>query len=385
MPQLTEGKTEYVQGSGQKPYELKSSGGVYSCSCPAWRNQKIAIDQRTCKHLRQFCGSAAEDARVVGRGATVAAPMPMQSQAVAVPAMKTAKTAAQVKGVDVQAVIDNAAREGRQLRPDEKAKIAGPPVLLAHPYEPADDFSVAGWWYSEKLDGVRAYWDGTNFISRQGNIFHAPDWFKRGLPDHPLDGELYMGRGKFQETMSVVRSFDAGLRWQHVQYVCFDMPHMSMTPFEDRMYALRKALAVPEGMEHYFRVLEQKRVDSHDHLMELLAEYEALGAEGLMIRRPGSFYEVGRSHTIYKVKPFKDAEAEVVGHFAGKGRHRGAMGGLHLRMPSGVEFDLGTGFDDAERDAKKFPVGTLVQYSYTELTKDGKPKCAAFLRIRPRE
>jgi len=31
---------------------------------------------------------------------------------------------------------------------------------------------------SEKLDGVRAFWNGNDFYSRAGNKFNAPDWFK---------------------------------------------------------------------------------------------------------------------------------------------------------------------------------------------------------------
>ena len=52
MPDLQDGETAEMQGSGAKPYVLKYTSGVYSCSCPAWRNPSIAIEQRTCKHLK---------------------------------------------------------------------------------------------------------------------------------------------------------------------------------------------------------------------------------------------------------------------------------------------------------------------------------------------
>ena len=64
MPDLADGESFFMQGSGSKPYELKNTGGVYSCSCPAWRNQSIAIEQRTCKHLRQLRGDQAEQDRI---------------------------------------------------------------------------------------------------------------------------------------------------------------------------------------------------------------------------------------------------------------------------------------------------------------------------------
>jgi DNA ligase 1 len=64
MPDLRDGESIDMQGSGSRPYVLKNVGGVYSCSCPAWRNQSVAIEKRTCKHLRKLRGDAAEEARI---------------------------------------------------------------------------------------------------------------------------------------------------------------------------------------------------------------------------------------------------------------------------------------------------------------------------------
>ena len=66
MPDLQDGETIEMQGSGAKPYVLKNTGGVYSCSCPAWRNQSLAIEKRTCKHLRKLRGDGAEESRIGG-------------------------------------------------------------------------------------------------------------------------------------------------------------------------------------------------------------------------------------------------------------------------------------------------------------------------------
>src|SRR5204862_6869700 len=172
MPDLADGEITHIQGSGSKPYELKNTGGVYSCSCPAWRNQSIAIEKRTCKHLRKLRGDAAETERVGS----------------AFPARKPAG-------------------EG-----DDETGDKGPPLLLAHVWE--NDIDLAGWWMSEKLDGVRAYWDGERFISRLGNEFHAPDWFAKGLPETPLDGELWVERKAFQKTVSIVRRQDKSDHWK---------------------------------------------------------------------------------------------------------------------------------------------------------------------------
>tara|TARA_B100001964_G_C14150696_1_gene561900 strand:- start:1026 stop:1271 length:246 start_codon:yes stop_codon:yes gene_type:complete len=74
--------------------------------------------------------------------------------------------------------------------------------------------NINGWWMSEKLDGVRGYWTGNKLISRQGNSFHAPEWFTRNFPSIPLDGELWTEREQFQELVTIVRRESAGTDWE---------------------------------------------------------------------------------------------------------------------------------------------------------------------------
>ena len=188
-----------MQGSGSKPYVLKNTGGVYSCTCPAWRNQSTAIERRTCKHLRKLRGDAAEEARLGG----------------ALPQRPVRKAEDGTEG-------------------DEKA---GPPLLLAESWDNAAD--LADWWMSEKLDGVRAYWDGSQFLSRQGNLYHAPAWFTDGLPSVALDGELWIDRKKFQRTVSIVRRQDKSDLWKEVRFLVFDAPS-APGGFEDRMKFLEE-------------------------------------------------------------------------------------------------------------------------------------------------
>ncbi len=415
MTQWADGEIKQVQGSGKKPYELKFVGGVYSCSCPAWRNQSVAIDKRTCKHLKQIRGPAVEDARVNGTSAP--SPVPA-TPTVTVSGLKFFGCACERNstcdvahdpqecacamcsgnGVTKEeriALMEKAV--GRKLRPDEKTKLNGPPVLLAHMFEDSD-VDPTGWWMSEKLDGVRAWWDGKNFISRQGNIFHAPDWFKKDLPDHLLDGELWMGRKKFQETISVVKSVDAGERWRQVQYVIFDAPHLNL-PFEERMAFLNKTFGcrsknscavrpqISSGNSvrpFRFQVHTQWPVRSREHLLQELNDLVADGAEGVMVRKPGSMYEAGRSHTLLKVKPWRDAEAEVIGHEPGKGRHKGRLGALVVRTPEGIEFNIGTGLSDADRQNPP-KLGKKITYRFMEKTDAGVPKGASFVCVRDYE
>ena len=384
---LNPGESTDVKGSGAKPYVIKNVDGmIWSCTCPAWKNSGGALNKKSCKHIRKVHGEAAELARIGG----TASPSPSPSPSPRVAAAQAAPVAAQPHGgmhdgrvitADAeyaQSVIDRAAAEGRDLRQDEKAKLFGPPVLLANSFEDFPDMDPVGWLYSEKLDGVRAYWDGRNFISRQGNIYNAPDWFKVGLPTTTLDGELWIGRKMFQKTISVVRSDDWGAGAKLVKYVIYDAPSRNET-FELRL----------KYIEELCDSMNQLRFIAHGHspvrsraqLDADLKQVSAAGAEGLMLRKPGSLYEACRSNTLLKVKLFQDTEGLVIGHKPGKKKHTGVMGALVIRMPSGVEFDLGTGFSDADR--KNPPkIGESVTFRFTELTDDGKPKCTSFIAVR---
>ncbi len=341
---LEDGESIEVSGSGSARYRLKNTGGAYSCSCPAWRNQGGPPERRTCKHLRALRGDEAESARL---GAPVAASPRAPSAARA--ASEAADTA-----------------EG-----------AEPPLLLAHSWDGTADLD--GYWMSEKLDGVRAYWDGERFLSRLGNVFHVPDWFKAGLPtDVPLDGELFSGRKAFQRTVSIVRRQDRGEAWREISYVMFDAPALK-APFEERIARVEE---VANGLgAHHVRAHPHERCRGTAHLREELARVEALGGEGLMLRKPGSFYEVGRSSTLLKVKSFFDREARVVGHVPGAGRHAGRLGALACELPDGTRFSIGTGLSDAERRNPP-PIGAIVTFRYQELSNDGVPRFPSYVGVR---
>ncbi|MGL6075887.1 MAG: DNA ligase [Fimbriiglobus sp.] len=334
MADLADGESQEMQGSGSKPYILKNVGGVYSCTCPAWRNQSVGIERRTCKHLRKLRGDAAEEERLAGFG--------------------TALPAKPVKAAG------------------EKA---GPPLLLAESYAHTDP---AGWWMSEKLDGVRAYWDGQQFISRLGNQYHAPEWFTAGLPNHPLDGELWIGRKAFQKTVGIVKRQDKPKTWEEVKYVLFDAPGIEK-PFEARLEFLQNAVATWKNP--YTSILEQVVCQNKEMLTTRLAEVESLGAEGLMLRQPGSKYVVGRSSTLLKVKSFLDADALVIGYEAGKGKHKGKTGSLLCELPNGKKFNVGTGLSDAERAAPP-EIGTTIIFRYQELSDDGIPRFPSYVGVR---
>jgi len=330
MADLEDGESVEMKGSGAKPYVLKNVGGVYSCSCPAWRNQSLPIERRTCKHLRKLRGDQAELDRIGGE----LPPKPLK----------------------------------------EAEETAGPPLLLAHAWDNATD--LTGWWMSEKLDGVRAYWDGKQFLSRLGNPFLAPDWFVEGLPASPLDGELWIGRKRFQRTVSIVRRQDRSDHWKEVRFLVFDAPQQS-GDFEGRLEFLADCLR-PER-QPYALVHEHRRCAGLEQLRKELARIESLGGEGLMLRQPRSVYEVGRSLTLLKVKTFHDSEAVVIDHQPGKGKHVGKLGALVVKLADGTEFSVGTGFSDAER-ASPPPVGSAITFRYQELSEAGVPRFPSFVR-----
>lgn len=249
------------------------------------------------------------------------------------------------------------------------------PAMLAQVWQPGMD--VQGWWMSEKLDGVRGYWTGERLVSRAGNALAAPDWFTEHFPPVPLDGELWTGRGQFSEVVSIVRRKAPHDGWKSVRYMIFDAPRAE-GGFEQRLEFAREWFRTHPNP--YVAVIEHKVCDGEEHLRNRLAEVEALGGEGLILRQPASAYMVGRSATILKVKTFQEADAVVLEHLPGSGRNAGRMGSLRVEMSNGVRFAIGTGFTDAERDDPP-PVGSTVQFKHQGFTKSGIPRFASFLRV----
>ena len=252
-----------------------------------------------------------------------------------------------------------------------------PPLLLAKPY--ADDIDVRDYWVSEKLDGVRAYWDGRRLLSRRGNVFQAPAWFTEGFPPHPLDGELWLGRGAFEATVSAVRKQrPVAAEWRQLSYQVFELPGAA-GDFTRRLARLERIVAAVNSP--YLKLIPHQRLKDQAALQGKLDEVVAGGGEGLMLHRADSLYETGRSNALLKLKTYEDAEAVVIAHLPGKGRNLGRLGALLVEMPDGRQFKIGSGFSDQERENPP-PVGALVTYKYYGLSRRGIPRFASFLRIR---
>lgn len=256
------------------------------------------------------------------------------------------------------------------------AEPGSPGLLLANVWNPSID--PTGWWMSEKYDGLRGFWDGKKLWSRKGHPLQAPDYFLAELPkDVALDGELWMGRGKFEATISTVLAQTPDERWRQVRFMVFDAPEAKGT-FEQRMEFLRATLPTKNT---FAKPVPQERCQGAKHLLAERDRVVVLGGEGLMLRQPESAYEARRSPTLLKVKPHDDAEATVTGHLPGKGKFAGKLGAVRVRTDDGREFSIGTGFTDAQRESPP-AVGTVITYRYRGRTAKGLPRFPSFLRVR---
>jgi DNA ligase-1 len=253
-----------------------------------------------------------------------------------------------------------------------------PPVMLANVYR--SDTSLADYLVSEKLDGVRGYWDGEKLLTRGGERIEAPGWFTTGWPDFPLDGELWVGRGQFASAVSIVRQRtpdDAA--WRTLRFMVFDLP-AHPGPFAERSAALKSLLA---GLAlPWVHPVEQFKVVDRAGLRVAFDRVVRNGGEGLMLHRAASLYQAGRSDDLLKLKPYQDAEARVIAHLPGKGKHQGVLGALLVETAEGLRFRIGTGFSDAERRNPPAPE-SWVTYRYIGLNEDsGIPRFASFMRVR---
>ena len=237
---------------------------------------------------------------------------------------------------------------------------------------------VTGWVASEKLDGIRGYWDGRHLYTRKGMRLHPPPWFTRNFPPFELDGELWSGRGEFELIQSVVLDKLPGRGWKKITYNIFEVPNQPGNFFSRLQTAKRWFADHPNPA---VRIIPQIPLRGTNQLDRFFRDVESKGGEGVVVRDPESAYHTGRSPRILKVKRARDMEGRVLAVNPGKGKYAGAMGSLTLVLENGRRFRLGTGFTDQMRRHPPRP-GAVVTFRYRGFTKNGIPKFASFLRIR---
>ena len=249
-------------------------------------------------------------------------------------------------------------------------------VLLAKTAPASID--PAGYLVSEKLDGVRALWDGKVLRFRSGRLIATPAWFTAKLPETPLDGELWLGRGQFDALSGAVRKVKpVDAEWQKISYMVFELPAGS-GDFKDRALALDSIVNTAAWPQ--LQAIEQTAIANRATLQAKLDDVVQGGGEGLILHLANAPVATGRSDALLKLKPEQDAEAVVVGHVAGKGKYARKTGALDVKTTDGQRFKLGTGLSDVQR---KHPpaIGSTVTYTYRDLTSSGKPRFASFLRV----
>lgn len=252
-----------------------------------------------------------------------------------------------------------------------------PAIQLPKTYQQGID--ISHYWVSEKLDGVRAYWDGTRLISKAGNGFNAPAWFSAGFPNQAMDGELWISRNRFDEVSGIVRTYKPNEQdWQRVKFMIFDLPAAKgdFTARIKQMVEITRQTKSP-----YLKMISQFKVADTEKLDSLLKSVVAKGGEGLMLHRSNALYIVGRNANVLKLKQYYDSEAVVLKHIPGKGKYKNKMGALLVKNNEGVVFRIGSGFSDIERE-NPAKIGTVITYKYYGKTKNNKPRFASFMRIR---
>lgn len=243
-------------------------------------------------------------------------------------------------------------------------------------YQGTED--IKNWVMSEKLDGIRGYWDGKRFQTRKGNQIHPPKWFINNFPPFELDGELWSDRNSFEFIQSVVLDKKPSSDWRKITYNIFEVPN-AKGDFSSR---LKKAKVwFSEHQNSYAVIIPQIIIKDREHLQQFLKEIESKGGEGVIVKNPKAFYHTGRSPHILKVKNFEDMEGTVISVNPGKGRLKNLMGSLTIQLENGLVFKLGTGFSDTFRKNPPAP-GTIVTFKHYGFTKNKKPKFASFMRVR---
>ncbi|WP_430472205.1 DNA ligase [Wielerella bovis] len=249
---------------------------------------------------------------------------------------------------------------------------AKPDLILAKEYRQQN---IKGWMMSEKVDGVRAYWDGKQLISRQGNVFTPPAGFTRDFPPFAVDGELYAGRGTFERVSVAVRSSSGD--WRGIRLHIFDVPHAKGS-LKQRLAVAQKYITAHPNINMV--VLPQIEVRDIQHARQFLRQIEQGGGEGVMLRNPSTAYVGGRSDNLLKLKSAHDAECVVTKHHQGKGKYADMLGAISCKNELG-EFRIGSGFTDADRRNPP-KIGSVITYKYRGFTSKGLPRFATYWRKR---
>ena len=248
-------------------------------------------------------------------------------------------------------------------------------------YEVAE---INKYYISEKLDGVRGYWNGKQLITRQGNQINTPTWFTKHWPSHPMDGELWLKRNQFQALLSCVSKQHPEENeliscWKNIRLMIFDLPEHSGI-FSARVKNMHEIIA--KNSSPYLAMIDQVQFNDVLDLDNKLNNVIAKQGEGLMLHLASAHYKIGRNPALMKLKKHQDAEAIIIGHTKGKGKYQQQLGAIKVKTAAGIIFKIGSGFSDYQRTNPP-EIGTIITFKYNGLTQAGIPRFARFWRIKP--
>ncbi|BAS67182.1 DNA ligase [Bathymodiolus septemdierum thioautotrophic gill symbiont] len=252
-----------------------------------------------------------------------------------------------------------------------------PDLFLLKTYD--DKKSVVGWVKSEKLDGIRGFWNGEQLLTRGGQQIMAPDWFVENYPPFSIDGELWTKRGNFEEISSIVRRKNPDERWHKISHQIFEVPNQD-GGLLNRLKVLRNYLKNQANTP--IKIIKQYPITHQNQVKKFLRDIVHKGGEGVVVRNPNTAYQTGRLSSALKVKQYFDTECVVTEILPGKGKYTDKMGSPLCKTKDGTMVKIGSGFTDVQRENPP-TIGTSVTFKYYDLTKKGKFKYPVFLRVRP--
>jgi len=246
-----------------------------------------------------------------------------------------------------------------------------PNLLLLKTYK---DQNTTNWVMSEKLDGIRAYWDGNQLLTRNGKKIYAPKWFTKDYPSFKIDGELWTKRDDFENISSIVRDKIPDENWSQIKHYIFEVPNAKGGLFQ-------RLSKVKPYENDYIKILPQIIIKDIEHQKSYLNEIELKKGEGIVVRNPNALYINKRTSQALKVKNFKDTECRIIGFTKGKGKYLDKVGAIICQLPNQIKFKIGSGMDDNFRNNPP-KIGTNITFKYQNFTKYGKPRFPVYLRIR---
>ncbi len=248
----------------------------------------------------------------------------------------------------------------------------------------ASEINIEEYYVSEKLDGIRGYWDGRVLYSRQGYQIVTPDWFIENLGEKPLDGEIWLGRQTFQALSGLIASNDINdPLWNEVTYQIFDLP-AEKGDFKARVEIMRQYIQDLSLHNPHLKMVPQLKIATLTELDLRLAEIVASGGEGLMLHHENAKYQPYLRHdALLKVKEVDDGCAIIRGFTKGKGKYDNMVGALIVETVIDQEikrFRIGSGLTDMMREHPP-EVGSIISYLHNGFTKRGIPRFPRLERI----